>query len=173
MKRFIVIVLPIFLAGSCVSAKDAIYQYPANIANVKMPQNTNVTCKFTQTKTIPNSQACIKSGGNFKFNINNGVIFDTQYPVKSTTAYTSDQSKRISDIIIAISKKDYSYINKNFNVYHLKNQKNWELALQPKKESKIHNVMDSIVIHGNNYIDTIEINTLKNGSTKINFTECR
>ena len=55
----------------------------------------------------------------------------------------------------------------------MKNQKNWELALQPKKESKIHNVMDSIVIHGNNYIDTIEINTLKNGSTKINFTECR
>ena len=119
MKRFIVIVLSIFLAGSCVSAKDAIYQYPANIANVKMPQNTNVTCKFTQTKTIPNSQACIKSGGNFKFNINNGVIFDTQYPVKSTTAYTSDQSKRISDIIIAISKKRTNCLQFQYNSHKI------------------------------------------------------
>ena len=95
------------------------------------------------------------------------------YPVKTTTAYTTEQSKRVSDIITAISKKDYSYINKNFNVYYIKTPTSWQTALQTKKESKIHNVISSIIIQGNNYIETLEINTLKSGNTKINFTECK
>lgn len=173
MKQLFILFLIIIFNGSIAVAKDTIYQHPAQISEVRMPQYSQASCKFSQTKTIPNSDAYIKSGGNFKFDIKNGVIFETLYPVKSTTAYTSDQSKRISDIIIAISKKNYSYINKNFEVYNLNNSGNWQIALKPKKDSKIHNVMDSITIHGSKYIDKIEINTLKSGSTKINFTECR
>lgn len=172
MNRFIIILLFI-LAGSYTFAKDAIYQHPTDISKVSMPQYTNVSCKFTQTKSIPNSKAFIKSGGNFHFDINKGVIFDTLYPVKTTTAYTTEQSKRVSDIITAISQKDYSYINKNFNVYYIKTPTSWQTALQTKKESKIHNVISSIIIQGNNYIETLEINTLKSGNTKINFTECK
>ncbi len=160
-------------SGSLAVAKDAIYQHPAQISKLKTPQYSQASCKFSQIKTIPNSDAYIKSGGNFKFDINNGVIFETLYPVKSTTAYTSEQSKRISDIIIAISKKNYSYINRNFEVYYLNSSGTWQIALKPKKDSKISNVMASIVIHGSKYIDKIEINTLKSGSTKINFTECK
>ena len=173
MKSFIILVLLIIFAVSYAQAKDVIYQHPSDIANVKMPQYNNVSCKFSQTKSIPNSEAYIRSGGNFKFNINNGVVFETTYPVKSTIAYTTDQSRRISAIITAISKKDYSYINKNFDVYYLKKTNQWQLALKPKKDSKSHGVIDAIVIYGNYYIDTLEINTFKSGNTKINFTECR
>jgi len=109
----------------------------------------------------------------FSFDITKGVVFETLYPVKSTTAYTTEQSKRISDIIIAISNKDYSYINKNFDTYYVKSYSNWELALKPQKTSKAQNVMNSIVIYGNNYIDKLEINTVKSGNTKISFTECK
>lgn len=172
MKKFIGIILSIFV-GSAVFAVESIYQHPTNIKNVQMPYYSNVACKFSQTKTIPNSKAYIQSGGNFRMDIKNGVIFDTLYPVKSTTAYTTEQSKRVSDIILAISHKDYSYINKNFDSYYLKTQSGWKLALKPKKSSKISNVMGSIIIDGNKYIDKLEINTVKSGSTKINFTECR
>lgn len=173
MRKIFSIVLLIFLAGSIVFAKDTIFQHPANISNVQMPEYKNVSCKFTQTKSIPNSNAYIKSGGNFKFDVKSGVIFDTLYPVKSTTAYTTEQSKRVSDIIVAISRKDYSYINKNFDVFYVKNPNSWQVALKPKKSSKISNVMNSIVIDGSTYINRLEINTLKSGSTKINFTECK
>ncbi len=172
MKKFVGIFIGL-ICGGVVLANEAIFQHPSSITKVQIPQYSQVACKFTQTKTIPNSKAYIKSGGNFKFDVTKGVVFETLYPKKSTTAYTTEQSKRISDIIIAINKKDYSYINQNFNVYYLKTSTNWELALKPKKSSKISSVMDSIIIEGNNYINNLDINTLKSGSTKINFTECR
>ena len=174
MKKIILSSIAVFFVTvSLAFAKDAIYQYPANIKNVQIPQHKVVACKFNQVKTIPNSNAYIKSGGDFKFNIEHGVVFNTLYPVKATTSYTSEQNKRVSDIITAISKKDYSYINKNFDVYYMKNGSVWHLALKSKSSSKISNVMDSIFINGDNYINQISINTRKSGSTKINFTECR
>ncbi len=171
MKKFILCLIIIFQAGLIAFANDLIYKYPANILDVEIPQYSTASCKFIQTKTIPGSNAFIKSGGDFTFDINNGVVFETLYPVKSTIAYTSD--KRISDIILAVSKKDYSYINKNFDVFYLRNNQSWQLALKPKNDSKIKTVMESIVIYGSKYIEKLEINTVKSGSTKINFTECR
>lgn len=171
MKKFILCLIIIFQAGLIAFANDLIYKYPANILDVEIPQYSTAFCKFIQTKTIPGSNAFIKSGGDFTFDINNGVVFETLYPVKSTIAYTSD--KRISDIILAVSKKDYSYINKNFDVFYLRNNQSWQLALKPKNDSKIKTVMESIVIYGSKYIEKLEINTVKSGSTKINFTECR
>lgn len=154
-------------------AQDAVFQHPSTPDKVYMPQYNLVLCKFTQTKTIPNSPSLVKSGGNFKFVANKGVIFDTSYPVKSVTSYTSDQNKRINDIITAITKKDYTYLNKNFDLYYIKNAGSWKLALKPKKSSKASGVMESIIIAGGNYINQIDINTIKSGSTKINFTECK
>ena len=171
MKKFILCLIIIFQAGLIAFADDLIYKYPANILDVEFPQYSTVSCKFNQTKTIPGSGAFVNSGGDFTFDIKNGAVFETLYPFKSTTAYTSD--KRISDIILAVSKKDYSYINKNFDVFYLKNNQNWQLALKPKNDSKIKTVMESIVIYGNKYIEKLEINTVKRGSTKINFTECK
>lgn len=172
MKKLFVLILSILVGGS-VMAQDAIFQHPSKPDKVYMPQYAFVACKFSQTKTIPNSPSLLKSNGNFKFVANKGVVFETLYPVKSTTSYTSDQNKRINDIISAITKKDYTYLNKNFDLYYVKNGANWRLALKPKKSCKAGSVMDSIIIAGGSYINQIDINTIKNGSTKINFTECK
>lgn len=171
MKKVFILICTILFAESCVFAD--VFSHPANIENVKFPDFETVSCKFTQTKTIPNSSSALKSGGDFRFVKGKGVIFETDYPLQMITTYTSDENKRISNIIESINKKNYSYMNQNFNVFYEKKESNWILALKPKKDSKINSHINSIIIEGAKYINKLDINTLKNGSTKINFTECR
>lgn len=159
--------------GGYVCAQDVIFQHPVSPDKVIVPEYGLVNCKFSQIKTIPNSASGLKSGGNFRFNPAKGVVFETLYPIKSTTSYTSDENKRISDVIISVTRKDYSWLNKNFDLYYVKTGAEWRLALKPKKVNKASGMLDSIIIAGSKYINEIDINTLKSGSTKINFTECR
>ena len=180
IKNILCIVFLLLVTGLVTLRADADsifnHKITAKEAAKNLPEFSDISCKFAQEKSVKNSTTStvtLKSGGNFKFDVKSGVIFDTLYPVKSTTAYTTEQSKRVSDIIVAISRKDYSYINKNFDVFYVKNPNSWQVALKPKKSSKISNVMNSIVIDGSTYINRLEINTLKSGSTKINFTECK
>ena len=172
MKKIFLIIF-MALTGGYVLAQDVIFQHPVTPDKVAVPEYGMVNCKFSQEKTIPNSTSGLKSGGNFQFNPAKGVTFETLYPVKTTTSYTSDENKRISDIIISVTKKDYSWLNKNFDLYYVKNGASWRLALKPKKSNKASGMLDSVIIAGSHYINKIDINTLKSGSTKINFTECR
>lgn len=171
MKRLFLIFCGIILGISTANAD--IFSHPADIKNIAMPQFENVTCKFSQTKTIPNSESEIKSGGDFRFVKEKGVIFETKFPLQMVTSYTSTENKRISSIISAINSKNYSYINQNFNIFYEKNSGVWTLALKPKPGSKTNAHIASIIIKGEKYINRLDINTLKNGSTKINFTECK
>lgn len=150
-----------------------IYSHPTKPENISLPKFQSVTCQFSQTKTIPNSTSQIQSGGNFKFIKEKGVIFETKFPLQMTTSYTSDENRRISSIISAIDKKDYAYLNQNFDLFYERTNQQWTLALRPKASSKINPHISSIVIQGNSYINKLDINTRKNGSTKINFTNCK
>ncbi len=165
MKKILVSAGIIFL---CSKAFAGVFDHPTTPDKITLPQYNSVSCKFTQTKTA--GQTVIKSGGNFKFNSQNGVVFETLYPVKTTTAYTTNQNKRLDDIITAISKKDFSYLNKNFELYYVKNSLDWQLALKPKQGSKPHGVIKNIIISGSKYIDEIDINAASR--TQINFREC-
>ncbi len=173
MKKFLWIITAILLSSYTITmAQDGIFQHPSSPNNIYIPKYKNVNCKFSQTKTIPNSQAYIKSSGNFKFQNTNGVIFETTYPVKTTTSYTTDQNNRISGIITAVSNRDYSYLNKNFDLFYNKVNSDWTLALRPKTSSKAHSVMKSVIISGGDFIKQININTINSGDTTINFTQC-
>ena len=171
MKKIWGLILGILVGGSAV-ARDLVLAYAVTPEKVYLPQYRSVSCNFTQVKTIPNSAAEVKSGGIFKYRSDNGVIFETTYPVRATVAYTTEQSKKISEIISAITRKDSTYLNQNFDLYYIKNEKDWRLSLTPKKTSKTASVMQSIIIEGAQYINQIDINTIKSGNTKINFTGC-
>ncbi len=171
MKNFAIILFGIILSVGVAFAD--VFSHPYRVENIQLPQFQNVVCKFTQEKVFLNSSSSIKSGGNFRFVKDRGVTFETVYPFKMVTSYTSDENRRISGIISAINKKDYSYLNRNFKVFYEKNGAKWTLALKPKSDSKINAHIASIILEGGKYIDKIGINTIKNGSTKINFTECK
>ncbi|MBO8430036.1 hypothetical protein IAC76_01480 [Spirochaetes bacterium] len=171
MKKLLILTIIILSGAGCAFAD--IFSHPAKVETIQIPQFQNVSCKFSQTRTIPQSNVEIESGGEFQYIKDKGVIFETKFPVQMTTNYTTDENKRMSSIIAAINNKDYSYLNKNFNMFYEKNAQIWTVALKPKADSKISPHISSIVIQGQTYINKLDINTVKNGSTKINFTECR
>lgn len=169
LKKFLVVIFLTLFVTQCAFA-DNIFDYPANAVDVaeKLPQLKSVSCKFTQEKTLKNKT--LKSGGNFQFIKDKGVIFETLYPVKTTSSYTSSQNKQISDIIKGIASKDYSFINKNFNLFYMSENLNWTVALTPKKKSPAYDHIESIIIYGRDDINKLNINTSNGTSTSINFS---
>ena len=157
--------------GICYANEDVFnHQSTSKEISARMPKLKDTSCKFTQEKYIGSS--ILKSGGNFQFIKNKGAIFETLYPIKSKVSYTSAQNKQINDVIIAISNKNYSYLDKNFTLYYKKESDNWIIGLKPQKGSVTASQLNNIIIKGNININNIKINTTKNGITDIHF-KCR
>lgn len=166
MKTIIKIILVFIMVNSYVFAAD-IFAYPSNAKTVLtlIPDMKNISCKFTQIKTVPNSPAVLKSGGDFVFDRNKGVIFYTKYPVQMTTAY--NKNEQINHIISDVINKKYSSLEKNFQLY-FKKSTIWELGLIPKNP-QLKQYIKTIYISGDSYIQSIEIKTTDGVVTKINF----
>ena len=153
-------------------ASDDVFNHPSTSKAIssQMPKLKDVSCKFTQEKYI--GSAVLKSGGNFQFVKNKGAIFETLYPIKSTVSYTSAQKKQMNDVIVAVSNRNYSYLDKNFSLFYKKENNNWTIGLKPKKGSVTASQLHDIVIKGSVDINNIKIDTTKNGITDIHF-KCR
>ncbi len=161
------------------SAKaDSIFNHKisAKLAAQNLPEFSDTACRFTQEKAVKNSSAgevILKSGGNFKFEKDKGVTFETTYPVKSVASYTTEQNKHVSSIVKALANKNYTYLEKNFDIYYLDEKNNrWELALKPKNDSKAAAALKLISIKGQKVIDNMIIDT-QNSKTTINYTNCK
>ncbi len=167
----IVIFSFLFFIPACAFA-SGVFNYPitAKDAAEKLPELNSIECTFEQEKIFNNKT--LKSGGDFKFLKDRGVIFETLYPIKSVSSYTTDQNKQINDIITGIANKNYSFINKNFNIFYMMDSGNWTFALRPKEKSPTSSQLESITIYGKNYIKKIDIKTKNGSSTSINFN-CR
>lgn len=153
-------------------ASDDVFNHPSTSKAIssQMPKLKDVSCKFTQEKYI--GSAVLKSGGNFQFVKNKGAIFETLYPIKSTVSYTSAQNKQMNDVIVAVSNRNYSYLDRNFSLFYKKENNNWTIGLKPKKGSVTASQLRDIVIKGSVDINNIKIDTTKNGITDIHF-KCR
>lgn len=170
MKKtlFTALLFPIFI--SFCSADENIFEKKADTSGIKIPAFTDTYCKFDQEKHINGS--VIKSGGEFRFILKKGVIFETQYPIKYTTTYNSKENKYVNDIIISISKKNFSAIEKTFDIFFDEKNSIWMMGLVPKTDTVASEHIKNIIIKGEKDINEIVINTVKNGSTVIKFTQC-
>ena len=166
MKNLLKILLVCLILSNTAFASD-VFNHPASVQSIikAIPDFKNVNCTFTQTKTIPNSPAVLKSGGDFTFDKNKGVVFYTKYPVKMTTAYTKNE--QVNKIINDVVNKNYSSLEKNFNFYFLNNNV-WELGLIPKNP-QMKRYIKSLYIAGKTDIHTIEIKNVDGTVTRINF----
>ncbi len=166
-KKYLILFAMIFTIPQAMA--NGVFDNPTSPWEVaeKLPPLNNITCKFTQEKTFKNKT--VKSGGNFEFIKDKGVIFETLYPVKSTSTYTSEGNKQISGIITGIANKNYSYINKNFNLFYISSAANWTLALKPKEKSPAFGQLESITINGTKSINKMIIETTNGVTTEINF----
>ena len=172
MKRPLLLLVSLFIISSANASED-VFNYKVDTDAIQIAPFSDVTCKFEQEKSLPNSKQTIKSGGDFQFVLKKGVIFETLYPVKYTTSYTSKENKYVNDIIVGISKKNFSHIEKNFDIFFQKQDEKWVLGLIPKAETPASNQLKNIIIFGEKNIDRIIIDTINNGSTKLKFTQCK
>ncbi len=167
-KIWILTLITILCANICF-AMENVFSHPETSKNIakNMPSLKDAVCTFTQEKTIGSTS--LKSGGNFKFIKSKGAIFETEYPIKSTVSYTSAQNKQMNDIIMAISNKNYSYLDKNFDLYYMKNNDIWTVGLKPKQDTAPATQIQNIIVNGQTDIKHIKISTMKNGTTDISF----
>lgn len=168
MNKFLGLII-LLSAVSCISVSGSVFEHPAKLENIadEIPRYENVSCKFTQEKTLPKSDIILKSAGNFKYEKDKGVTFYTIYPIKSTTSYTNKEYKHINNVISAITNKSYSKLEKDFQFYY---ESGWKLGLVPKKDSHAHSYLKSVEVEGNkDMITKIVILTVDSGKTSIKF----
>lgn len=164
MSKFFAVLILVFLSVVPVFANSV----PASEIVKNLPDFQSVNCKYFQVRTFGSTK--IKSGGDFKFVKGKGVWFMTTYPVSASSSYTSSNNKYINNIILALTKKNFSALDKDFEFFMSKHQNVWTLKLVPKNPS-IKNHIDSIVVHGNSeYITAIEFSQVNPASyTDIKF----
>lgn len=152
---------------SNISFASDVFLHPsdAKVVMNHIPNFENINCPFTQTKTVPNSTVILKSGGDFSFKKEKGVIFYTKYPVKMTTSY--DKNEQVNRIINNVINKNYVYLNKNFKFYFI-NSSTWELGLIPTNP-QMKKYVKSLYIAGKKNIQTIEIKAVDGTVTRISF----
>ena len=146
-----------------------VFDYPKKISEFEnnLPKLESINCKFSQEKIFPNSNVILKSSGDFEFKENIGVTFYTTYPIKSTTSYTTKEYRQINNIILAISKKNYSKLEKEFKFFFINQGNTWTLGLVPQKNSPAYNYLNSIEISGSDYIKKMTIITKDGTRTNI------
>lgn len=154
-------------------AKANLFENPANIEDFieMLPEMKTVSCKFEQKKYLSNIEKPIISSGNFKFIEKEGVYFETLKPIKTTVSYTNKDYKQINDIILAISKKKYSKLNKDFDYYFAQKENTWQFGLKPKADSPSNNYIVSIAIEGTTNIEKMKLQFKNGSSTTICFSE--
>jgi hypothetical protein len=169
-KKFLIFFILSLLCINCAIA-STVFEHPQRVDAIvtEIPTLKSISCKFKQEKSMPNSTVTIKSGGNFKFVKNEGVFFETTYPIHNVTSYTTKDYKQINEIINAISNKSYSRIERQFNFYFTKKSNFWQIGLVPKKSVKTAKYLSSIEIDGTSYITKIIILTKNSVKTTIFF----
>ncbi len=145
-KIFSVLFLFFVFASSVFSAVE---KTPASVVASSLPDLKSVDCKFVQERNF--SGTSVKSSGDFKFIKGKGVYFMTTYPVRATSSYTAANNRYINDIILAVTKKNFSKIDKDFDMFFQKSSKNstWSVDLRAKNEN-IKNHIEMIKIFGDN-----------------------
>ena len=166
MKKILILLL--FLSSyACANLYDTRVQLK-DITN-KIPEMSDIKCKFKQEKYLKNIQKPIVSGGDFEFIKNKGVYFYTKYPIESTTDFTNEKYKQINNIVKAISNKKYSALENEFEFYYEGTSLNWSLGLKPKKDSNTYKFISFITVKGNSYINEIDIGQTNGNKTLIWF----
>ena len=175
---FAVFIFCFFILKTDATAAD-VFNHPATAetAAAQMPEFESTKCKFKQNKYMTASKINLVSGGNFQFVKDEGVSFETTYPIHSETSYTTSNNKNINAIVKSIINKNFSYIEKNFEIYYMKlDTANWIFALKPKANSPLNKDMKHLIVTGQTknqkgIITKIVIST-ENNTTTISFTQC-
>lgn len=145
-KIFSILFIFCFFAGSAFSS---VKKSQVSVITSSLPDLNSVDCKFVQERIF--SGTTVKSSGDFKFIKGKGVYFMTTYPIKAESSYTAANNRYINDILLAVTKKNFSSIEKDFDIFFQKIPSNerWQVDLRAKNEN-IKNHIELVKIFGDN-----------------------
>ena len=168
MRRiFVFLILFLF----CFSWQTCAKQLSIQDIMDNLPEIKNTYCDFTQEKYISNSGIKLVSGGKFQFDKENGVIFETLYPIQNTISYSASANQKINRIVNAISNQNFSALEKNFDLVFDEKETSWYLQLTPKTDSQMAQVLKFIELSGNKQsIEKIHIYNVNSDYTLLKFS---
>ncbi|MBQ4379223.1 MAG: outer membrane lipoprotein carrier protein LolA [Treponema sp.] len=144
---------------------------------------------FNQTKTIKKINREIKSSGTFIVASENGILWNTKKPYKSSTAITKSgivqtnaQGKKnvmaaggnptfeqVSALMTSLFAGDSDSLGKNFDIEFTGTTENWNANLRPH-DSSVRSFMDRIEMAGDSKINTIILQEAGGDFTKYEFS---
>ena len=170
MYKFIFGILITLIVVLPVNANMKAQKTPISQIEKDLPDFKSVNGDFKQERFI--GKRVFVSSGTFEFQKGKGVIFNTTYPIKSRTEYSSKNNRYVNDVVLAISKKNFSVLEKNFDMYMNKeNNGSWYIFMTTKN-SEIKQYIEALRIDGcKDRLTALEIWQLNpTSSTKIKFT---
>lgn len=188
-KRSLCAVIFLFIFASLVFAQGT-SQNPAfkevckNISSHKITKGS-----FVQTKVIRKIKREIKSSGTFVIAGEEGLLWNTLKPVKSSMAITKGgilqtnaKGKRtivssgenatfaqFSSLITSLFNGDVESLDKNFEIEFIGSAESWNVNLVPK-DSSVKGFIESIEMAGNKTIDSMVLNEASGDFTKYEFS---
>ena len=114
MYKFIFGILITLIVVLPVNADMQAQKTPVSQFEKNLPEFKSVSGNFKQEKFI--GKRVLVSSGTFEFQKGKGVVFNTTYPIKSRTEYSSKNNRYVNDVILAISKRNFSVLEKNFDM---------------------------------------------------------
>ncbi len=163
-------------------------------------QNFNEVCKnisshkvtkgdFAQTKLIKKIKREIKSSGTFIVSVDDGILWNTLKPFKSSMAITKTgiiqtnaQGKKnvvatgenatfeqVSSLMTSLFDGNIDALNKNFDIEFIGSASNWNVNLVPK-DSSVRAFVESIEMAGQATINTMVLHEPSGDFTKYEFS---
>lgn len=144
---------------------------------------------FSQIKMIKKISREIRSSGTFIVSVDDGVLWNTQKPFKSSMAITKSgivqtaangkksvvssgsnaTFEQVSSLMTSLFNGDSSALNKNFEIEFIGSAKSWNVNLTPR-DSSIRSVISVIEMAGSASIDTMILHEQTGDFTKYEFS---
>ena len=188
MKKIIALFIA-FTFGMLVFAQNsaqntAFEQVCKTISSHKITKGT-----FNQTKVIKKISREIKSSGTFVVSSDNGVLWNTQKPFKSSMAITKSgivqtaangkksvissngnaTFEQVSSLMASLFNGEVASLNNNFEIEFIGSQENWNVNLTPR-DSSVRSFIQVIEMAGHDSIDTMVLHEPSGDFTKYEFS---
>lgn len=175
---------------------DTVFEHPIgkqapaalDVVAARMQQTPVLRAVFNQEKSIKALRRPLKSSGQFIFAAGHGVYWHTQQPFETIfiisdagiyqksegtepMQISADKQPMIAEfnnIFAALFRGDREALEAGFDVHFQGSEQDWQLGLIPKSKT-MRRVIDSLVVCGNQTVQTIFFNEAGGNQTLITF----
>ena len=148
----------------------------------------NASASFNQEKQIKGLTRSLKSNGVLWLGPEEQLVWQTQFPIKSTLVLSSDDVRQfdkndqslstpsnamignISQVFLNLIKGDFSSLENSFSSEHSCDAGYWKIKLVPHQQP-LSNLFNVLIIEGEDYLSKVVIQEKRGDLTTINLID--